>query len=228
LPEIALNDLIYKLMTWVPSIYNDIEGLVYLEAITRTVNQAGLFSNYNSTLNFSSPKTEQGSIKAVYWDILVPIAIGGIEIDEDLLETLPKNRLNIMTIHQAKGLEYPLVIVDVGSDFAMNHWAQARFRYPVAEKLEHRLEDKLRQFSPTVFPARPALDRAFDDLYRLYYVAFSRAQDVLMLVGLSTSLDGQVPNIAAGWNREREHVWRNQFQRLKQSLNEQDGELLLI
>jgi len=215
-------------MTWVPGIYDDIEGLVYLEAITRTVNQAGLFSKYNSNISFYSPRAEFGSIKAIYWDILVPIATGAVEIDEDLLETLPKNRLNIMTIWQAKGLEYPLVIVDIGSDFSREHWTQAQFRYPSKIKLEHRLEDQLRKFSPINLPQRNGLDRAFDDLYRLYYVALSRAQDVLLIVGLETSLSGKVRNVAAGWDRENEFKWNSHFQHLKECLCQEDADLLLI
>ena len=48
------------------------------------------------------------------------------------------------------------------------------------------LEDIIRKFSPLEIPERSGKDRAFDDLIRHYFVAFSRAQDVLLLVGLNT------------------------------------------
>ena len=51
-------------------------------------------------------------------------------MDENLLDTLPDNRINIMSIHQSKGLEFPLVIVDVGSDFRTNHHKNAFKRFP--------------------------------------------------------------------------------------------------
>ena len=46
------------------------------------------------------------------------------------------------------------------------------------------MEDSLRIYSSLGSSNRSGRDRAFDDLIRLYFVAFSRAQDVLLLVGL--------------------------------------------
>ena len=68
--------------------------------------------------------------------------------------------------------------------------------------------------SPLGKNLRDPRDRAFDDLTRLYFVAFSRAQDVLLLVGLNSSLEGykikekhmNIPNIALGWNRDEEFI----------------------
>jgi DNA helicase II / ATP-dependent DNA helicase PcrA len=67
----------------------------------------------------------------------------------------------------------------------------------------HRLEDAMRPASPLGRPQRDMVDRAFDDLFRLYYVAFSRARDLLVLVGL----DKSVPNIARGWTRDGRDRW---------------------
>lgn len=192
-------------------------GLVYLEAITRTINQASLFSNFGGQIIFdpNDPRAEP-SIREALWNIFMPIATGAIEINEDLLETLPSDRLNIMSIHQAKGLEFPLVIVDVGSDFRRNHPAHAFKRFPDNGGKSCNMEDELRPYSPLGTPQRPALDRAFDDLIRQYFVAFSRAQDVLMLVGLNSVRDGyltssgrrrDIPNIATGWDRNGNWRW---------------------
>jgi DNA helicase-2/ATP-dependent DNA helicase PcrA len=52
-------------------------------------------------------------------------------------------------------------------------------------------------------PRRTAANRAFDDLSRLYYVAFSRARDLLLLVGL----EPDVPNVARGWKRTGVSGW---------------------
>ena len=41
---------------------------------------------------------------------------------------------------------------------------------------------------------RDSKDMAFDDLTRLYFVAFSRAKDVLLLVGLNPNIDGYKQN----------------------------------
>jgi len=215
-PEVPLISLVYKLVTWMPSMQNDIEGLVYLEAITRTINQAGLFGNFGGQIIFdpNDPRAEP-SVREALWNIFMPIATGAIDVNEDLLETLPSDRLNVMSIHQAKGLEFPLVIVDVGSDFRTSHPAHAFKRFPNNSGKSCNMEDEFRPYSPLGRPQRPALDRAFDDLTRHYFVAFSRAQDVLMLVGLNSVKDGyftgsgrrNIPNIATGWDRNGNWRW---------------------
>src|SRR5262249_50268435 len=154
----SLVDLAYKLVTWIPAFQDDIEGLVYLEAIVRTTTEASRFSKFGSEIVFSPPNLEQPSVYSAVWDIFVPLASGAIDVDEDLLETLPRDRLNVLSIHQAKGLEFPLVIVDVGSDFRQNHWKQAFKRFPRDGGETCNLEDELRPFSPLGVPVRSALD----------------------------------------------------------------------
>jgi len=207
--EIPLTDLVYKLVTWIPNMQRDVESLVYLEAITRTVNQVGLFGNFGGQIIFdpNNSRLERASIREALWNIFVPIATGAIEINEDLLETLPPDRINIMSIHQAKGLEFPLVIVDVGSDFRTDHSAHAFKRFPRNGGKACNMEDELRLYSPLGAPQRPALDRAFDDLIRLYFEAYSRSQDALLLVGLNT-VRNRISNVATGWDRDGNWYWR--------------------
>lgn len=209
--EVTIMELAYKLVTWIKPMQEDVEGLVYLEAITRTIAQTGLFSSFGANIIFDedNPELEEKSISEAIWNIFVPIATGAIDVDEALLDTLPDNRINIMSIHQSKGLEFPLVIVDIGSDFKINHFAQAFKRYPQDGGKSCNLEDELRSFSPLGIPNRTSKDRAFDDLNRLYFVAFSRAQDVLLLIGLTPVIEGyttqqgprDIPNVASGWDR---------------------------
>ena len=204
---------------------NDIEGLVYLEAITRTVTQSGLFSKFGSNIiiDKNNPELEQVSIRHAYRNIFAPLATGAIEIDEDLLETLPNDRINIMSIHQAKGLEFPLVIVDVGSDFKTKHHSQTFKRFPTNGGKSCNMEDQLRQNSEIEKPSRLAIDRAFDDLIRQYFVAYSRSKDVLLLVGLNSTKDGyhlksgqqrEIPNIATGWDRSETWHWDKELKNL--------------
>jgi len=204
---VPLLDLAYKLVTWIPTMQNDVEGLVYLEAITRTISETSLFSNYAGELVFDkeTPERECYSIKDAYWNIFVPLATGAIKVDEGLLDTLPDNRINIMSIHQSKGLEFPLVIVDVGSDFRTNHPKNAFKRFPEEGGNSCTMEDEIRVCSPLGSPTRPGRHRAFDDLTRHYFVAYSRAQDVLLLVGLATFRD--IPNVATGWTRNGNWPW---------------------
>lgn len=202
--SVELMALLYNLITWIPQMQEDAEGLVYLEAITRTITQSAHFSSFQAEIRNDATFGSK-SVAAAIQDILSPLAAGQIDIDEDLLETLPRDRLNILSIHQAKGLEFPLVIVDVGSDFEKNYHAQRFKRHPKTHGRSHELEDKLRTHSALGGPTRPALDRAFDDLLRQYFVAFSRPQDVLLLVGLCDPKTGKpktsIPNMAIGWDR---------------------------
>lgn len=202
--EAHLLDLAYKLVTWIPSMQDDIEGLFYLEAIVRAITQSSHYSNFRGHILFDS--RQDASIRSSLWDIFVPIAMGTVEVEEDLLETLPRDRLNILSTHQAKGLEFPMVVVDVGSDFRSDHHTQRKFRFPDRGDLTHNLEDELRQFSPLGPSPRSGEHRAFDDLIRLYFVAFSRAQDLLVLVGLSSVREG-IPNVATGWDRNSDWHW---------------------
>jgi DNA helicase-2/ATP-dependent DNA helicase PcrA len=211
--EVGLADLAYKLVTWIPPLQDDIEALVHLEVVVRTITEAARFSSWGGYIVFRSPRTEQSSVRAALWDIFVPIALGAVEVDEDLLETLPRDRLNILSIHQSKGLEFPLVVVDVGSDYRTNHPRQRRARFPPTGDLTHQLEDELRQFSPLPSASRSGADRAFDDLTRLYFVAFSRARDVLILTGLDSVRNG-IENVATGWDRSGVWHWGPGLQNL--------------
>jgi len=217
--EVSIIDLAYKLITWIPSMQDDIEGLVYLEAMARAISQSAIANNFAGRLLFNptNPGLERGSVSEAIEYILAPLATGAIDINEDLLETLPSNRVSIMSIHQAKGLEFPFVIVDVGSDFNIKHSSQAFKRFPSNPGRPCNLEDRIRPFSNGLAaPSRPGIDRAFDDLIRHYFVSFSRAQDALLLVGLNPVKDGytlqsgqrrEIPNIATGWDRNENWIW---------------------
>lgn len=116
----------------------------------------------------------------------------------------------MLSIHQAKGLEFPLTIVDVGSSFKNNHRAHRFKRYPDGPTSAQAMEDHFRRYTPLGVPQRRDVDRAFDDLYRQYFVAFSRARDVLLLVGLNSARpSGAIPNVAMGWRRDGKPVWAN-------------------
>lgn len=212
--EASIMELTYKLITVIEKLQNDMEGLVYLQAITKTISQTGFFNKYNANIFYDKDKIlEKESIIESYWNIFIPIAIGSINIDENLLDTIPEKMINIMSIHQSKGLEFPIVIVDVGSRFKNPNPVMSFARFPNTGGKSCFLENELRTFSELGNPSRNSIDRAFDDLIRLYYVAFSRAQEVLIIIGLNSSIEGykvknnivQIPNIALGWTRDKEY-----------------------
>jgi DNA helicase II / ATP-dependent DNA helicase PcrA len=218
--DIPLLDLFYKLIAWIPAFQSDPEHLVYLEAILRCVAQGANYSPYSLAVLNKAPHDER-SRASIFSDLLAPIAEGVVDIDEDLLFSIPRNRLSIMTIHQAKGLEFPLVIVDVGSEFKINHAKQAFRRFPTSPSSTVLMESHLADHTAIgkLRKTRSDIDRTFDDLVRLYYVAFSRPQSVLLLVGLTSSIEygSKIKNVATFWDRAGRWNWRDEPVKTRQT-----------
>jgi len=214
--EISIVDIISKIIKLMVEV-QDNDELVYVEVITKAITQTGLCSDFSANIILGNGyEINRDSVIEAIWNIFVPIALGAVTVDLDILEDVPKNRVNIMSIHQSKSLEFPVVIVDVGSDFKMNFSYHSFRRFPGTPGKSCTIEDKMREFSPIGKPRRKGLDRAFDDLIRQYFVAFSRPKDILLLVGLNSVKNGYyfnddtryIPNVATGWNRDMEWHWK--------------------
>lgn len=210
--EWPLLELLFKLITWMPAFQTDPEHQVWLEAVSRAAAQSRLFSRYGGSILNQDPHDVR-SRQSVIRDILRPIAEGLVEVDEDLVTEVPRDHMSIMTIHQSKGLEFPLVIVDISSGYKSNHRMNAAFRFPDTASSVVRLEDDLAPFTEvgSARTARSALDRSFDDLMRLYYVAYSRPQTALLLVGLDKTIAAAstVRTLASGWRRDGTWSWHD-------------------
>jgi DNA helicase-2/ATP-dependent DNA helicase PcrA len=100
----------------------------------------------------------------------------GLDDDEDEEVVCPAGYLPIMTIHQAKGLEFDFVFVgNLGASVSGND--------------AHRLEQDLRQFRqnpPAVVHA--ISDACWHDEIRQHYVAYSRAKYALVLIATDNQL----------------------------------------
>lgn len=208
--EVGTLDVLYSIVPWVPELLDTVEGCSYLEVLTRTIQQSSIFNSRVASLEMNDKGATNSSMIELYKLFVSPILNSSLDIDEELFETLPDDHLlDIMTIHQSKGLEFPITIIDVSSDFKTNHWRQARNRFP-RESDETSLIDRfinecLGIESPT---GREELDPIFDDLIRKYFVAFSRAQDVLILVGLD---ELGVPNMGTGYDRTGKWKFESKF-----------------
>jgi DNA helicase-2/ATP-dependent DNA helicase PcrA len=210
--SVSVIDLIYGLVHYFPELHDDPEGQIYLEVFTRQLGACEQVGAFKGRLVHDPANTDlsKASVKELMRDFLGPIAAGMVQVDEDLIESFPRDRLSVLSIHQSKGLEFPLTIVDVGSDFKSNHRAHYFKRHPIAGAPTHRMEDELRPHSRNLkIATRSQTDRAFDDLFRQYFVAFSRPQEVLLLVGLRATFPGnKVPNVATGWDRDGVCRWQ--------------------
>jgi DNA helicase-2/ATP-dependent DNA helicase PcrA len=210
--EWPLLDVFYAYIPWLPGFRDDPEGQVYLEAISRCAAQAATFSAYRGLL-LRENDHRTASIRVAIRDAIAPIAEDLLEVEEDIMPSVPRNLLNIMTIHQAKGLEFPLVMVDVASDYKTNHHTQAFQRYPRAPSAPAKMEDDL-AFATPIGPLRQqrsAMERSFEDIIRRSYVAYSRPQNLLVLVGCIQGLrygPRDIPNISLCWRQDGSWAWR--------------------
>lgn len=204
--SVSVLELLYGVVHYIPELHDDPEGQVYLESFTRQLSAMSLLSGFEGRVACDPTKPELGaaSVRDLLCDWLAPIADGTVDVDEDMLGSFPVGHLPVISIHQSKGLEFPLVIVDIGADFKTDHHRHAFKRFPKTGGASHNLEDLLRPLSGLKgLKPRDLRDRAFDDLERLYFVAFSRAQEVLVLVGLNKTRPSKasIPNVATGSDR---------------------------
>ena len=92
---------------------------------------------------------------------------GGIDEYEDEEEYVPSGCVPFLTIHQSKGMEFPIVVVD------------SLYATPTKTRDEGIQDIKDRYGNRA--PYEPVESIKYFDFWRLYYTAFSRAQDLLVL-----------------------------------------------
>lgn len=210
--SVPVLELVYGLLHFFPQLHDDPEGQIYLEVFTRQVTACEEVGKFSARVvhDPSNAGLSDASVKELIVDFLAPITSGTISVNEDLMEAFPRDRLNVLSIHQSKGLEFPMTIVDIGSEFGGNYSSQAFKRFPADGGPPQRLENLLRPYTALGAPSRSARDRSFDDLYRQYFVAYSRSQEILLLVGLRKTIpEFKVMNVAAGWTRDGSSRWQS-------------------
>lgn len=105
---------------------------------------------------------------------------GGISEYEDEEEYAPKGCVSFMTIHQSKGLEFPVVFV--GSLYTTPRNQETAILEMLENEVYHRK------------PFEPFNRMKYYDFWRLYYTAFSRAQNLLVLLAKEHTGRGPEPS----------------------------------
>ncbi|MGL4971450.1 MAG: UvrD-helicase domain-containing protein, partial [Cetobacterium sp.] len=96
----------------------------------------------------------------------------GVDEYEDIKEYAPKGAVSFLTIHQSKGLEFPIVIV--GSLESV----------PEGDRAE---EEELEKVYIPYNDFEPDYRIKDFDFWRLYYTAFSRAKNLLVLTAIESN-----------------------------------------
>ncbi len=121
------------------------------------------------SINVLNPKWLENNLKHLFCQFLHFLYRGGLEEFEDYEEPIPSGCVSVMTIHQSKGLEFPVTVVGSLSKTPRKYWTD----------LDAILESKY--FARP--PFEPLERTKYFDFWREYYVAFSRAQNLLVLTG---------------------------------------------
>jgi DNA helicase II / ATP-dependent DNA helicase PcrA len=127
--------------------------------------------------------------KNFYYSLLGILASEGLNEPEDQEEHMPLDMLPIMTVHQAKGLQFPFV-------FVYGLTPNVNFLKPDSSVM---LESELQPFRKNRYGGAGTFtpeQRVQQDLVRFYYVAYSRAQYALVL--LSTQANAKKPGMGFG------------------------------
>lgn len=122
-------------------------------------------------INIITPKRKDSDLKHLFNQFFNFLYKGGLEEFEDYEESAPSGCVSIMTIHQSKGLEFPVVCV--GSLKKTPRKATT----DIDATLENNYFDRV--------PFEPLDSLKYFDFWRLYYVAFSRPQNLLVLTGVT-------------------------------------------
>ena len=117
--SVSVLELLYGIVHYLPELHDDPEGQVYLEVFTRQLTAMSLLSGFEGRVVHDplKPDLNEASVRDLLCDWLAPIADGTVDVDEDMLGSFPIGHLPVLSIHQSKGLEFPLILVDVGADF---------------------------------------------------------------------------------------------------------------
>ena len=150
------------------------------------------YLHHVSVLN---PKYLNSNLTSLFDNFLKFLYEGGIDEYEDMSEYAPSGCVSFLTIHQSKGLEFPIVFV--GSLEAV-----PRKQYTdLDEIIEHQYMAKP--------PFEPLDDTKYFDFWRLYYTAFSRPQNLLVLTGQEKSGHGKTPSRHFTDYTSKLPYWRN-------------------
>lgn len=170
--DYAFTGLVYQILQFEPFLSimeSEISGVVDSRAIRNVAEFTKLTTRYEflHNINVFTAKGLDIDTTQFFNRYLRFLYEGGISEYEDETEYAPSGCVSFMTIHQSKGMEFPIVVV--GSLFST---PRNSFR-EVIQELEENVYART--------PFEPYESIKYYDFWRVFYTAFSRAQSLLVL-----------------------------------------------
>lgn len=153
---------------------------------SRAMRNLAIFSQligkfeYLNNISVLTPDYLDKNIKDLFNQFFRFLKDGGIDEYEDQQDYAPSGCVSFFTVHQSKGLEFPIVIA--GSFDA------------IPRKQYSRLDEILESGYLTRPPFEPLDQTKYYDFRRLFYTAFSRAQNLLVLAYHEIRGHGRTPS----------------------------------
>lgn len=171
--DYAYSGLLYQMFEYSP--FKEILNINMNQGVvdTRPIRNLALLSQvigkyeYLHRIDVLASKTINQNTEKLFNLYLKLQYDGGIDEFEDDSEYAPSGCVSFLTIHQSKGMEFPIVFVDSLSNVPRKDYS-----------------DLISEIEETYFkrpPYEPYDSIKYFDFWRLYYVAFSRAQNLLVL-----------------------------------------------
>ena len=182
--DYAFSGLFYDLLRFpLFSRYLDKDLLTSGLLDSRAMRNLAIFSQllnkfeYLHHIHVLTPEYIDRNLRDLFNHFFRFLSEGGIDEYEDDAEYAPSGAVSFLTIHQSKGLEFPVVMVD-------SLEAVPRKQYTDLDVL---LQEKYLSRPPF----EPLERIKYFDFWRLYYTAFSRAQNLLVLTTQENRGKGQ-------------------------------------
>lgn len=185
--DYAFTGLMYQLFAFKPfSDYldSDLQGGVNDIRPQRNIAKfTEILSKYEYLYNVDvfTPERIEKEVVRFFKTYLRLIIQEGIPEYEDDSEYAPSGCVSFLTIHQSKGMEFPVVVVSV--DGSIPRKQEDKLIQKVEEEYFHRK------------PFEPSEQIKFFDFWRLYYTAYSRAQNLLVLTSRTENGRGREPSM---------------------------------
>ena len=170
----GMLDIFYRVLAYEPFLESLKANMTDGVAMTRTARNLAEISRMIARFNRLhdmhqiNPENKIVMPEEFFNNFIKYLYIDGIGEYEDDSEIAPKGCVSFMTIHQSKGLEFPVVFVgSLGNN-------------PRKDSDPLMMTAEMRFFRRKQF--EPYSDIKYFDFWRLYYTAFSRPQNLLVLM----------------------------------------------